>query len=253
MMRTGTIATLWLLGGGLVSAGLFWWLLNTSEATVYTLTLSVLLAVATFTVAAWSLTQAVQAWHRADGTGHREGAAWWGLWLAVFVIGHLAWLALHTGLDWIGDREGELSAWAIAQLDVSDITPLLAAVQVVGAWCATVVVGFVLLCIGAAGLVADRPAAWLTRALRHALHPLRLLVMSAVVFVTAVVPQHYFLYSMPQGLPATWVQPAVAAGKLAALAVVAAIGGAIVLRLAVAGRPAQANQSPTAFPSQTAC
>jgi len=34
--------------------------------------------------------------------------------------------------------------------------------------------------------------------------------------------------------------------------VVAAIGGAIVLRLAVAGRPAQVNQSPTAFPTHTA-
>lgn len=252
MMRTGTIATLWLLGGGLVSAGLFWWLLNTSEATVFTLALSVLLAVATFTTAAWSLTQAVQAWHRADGTGHREGAGWWGLWLAAFVIGHLAWLVLHAGLDWISNREGELSAWAIAQLDLSDITWLLAAIQVVGAWCATVVVGFVMLSIGAAGLVADRPAGWLPAALRHALHPLRVLVMSAVVFVTAVVPQHYLLYAMPEGLPATWVQPTVAAFKLAALAVVAAIGGGAVVRLAVAGRPAPSDRSPTPFEDQSA-
>lgn len=237
MIRPGLTATLWLLAGGLVAAGLFWWLLTTSEATVFTLALSALLAVATYTAAAWALTNAVQAWHRADGTAIREDVTWWGLWLVLLVIGHVLWLGMHTGLEWLGDHEGEFSAWAIAQFDLSDITPLHSAVQVVGSWIASVVVAFVMLCVGAAGLVAHRQTGWLTDALRHALHPLRLLVMSAVVIVTVVMPQHYLLYAMPEGLPATWVQPTVASLKLGALVVIAAAGAAAVLRLAVARHP----------------
>jgi hypothetical protein len=93
-----------------------------------------------------------------------------------------------------------------------------------------------MLCCGAAALSADRPEGWRLQALRHALQPLRLLVMSAVVIVTAVTPQHYLLFAMPQGLPATWVQPALAGVKLAFLAVLAAAGGALVVRLAVVRR-----------------
>lgn len=246
MIRHALTATLWLLGGSLIAGGLFWWLVNTSEATVFTLALSALLAVVIFTVAAWALTQAVQTWHRADGTAPRRGAAWWLVWLVAMLAGHLLWLALHEGLDWVSEHAGELSAWAIVQFDVADITPLLAAVQTLGVWVSTVVVGFVMLSGGAAALVADRQTGWVAGALRHALHPLRLLVMSAVVVLTTVVPQHYLLSAVPSGLPDTWVQPALAAVKLAALSLVAGLGASVVLRLAVARRPPQADGAPDA-------
>jgi len=236
MMRALATSMLWLLGGSAAAGALFWWLLNTSEATVFTLALSGVLAVALHTVAAWSLTQAVLVWQQVDGTPHRSGGTWWGIWLVLLVIGHLLWLGMHQGLDWVSDHEGELSAWAIAQFGVSDITVLLAGVQTVGAWLSTVGVAFAMLCCGAAALSADRPEGWRLQALRHALQPLRLLVMSAVVIVTTVAPQHYLLYAMPQGLPATWVQPALAVAKLASLAVLAAAGGALVVRLAVVRR-----------------
>jgi len=233
---TGALSrsTGWLLAGGVAAGALFWWLLNTSEATVFTLAQSAVLALAAFTAAAWSLTRAVGVWQEVDGTPHRGGGAWWGIWLVLLGTGHLLWLGLHQGLDWVSDHEGELSAWAIAQFGVSDITVLLAGVHAVGAWLSTVGVAFAMLCGGAAALSADRPEGWRLQALRHALHPLRLLMMSAVVIVTAVAPQHYLLYAMPPGLPATWVQPVLAAVKLASLAVLAAAGGALVVRLAVA-------------------
>lgn len=233
MMRALATSMLWLLGGSAAAGALFWWLLNTSEATVFTLAQSAVLVLATFTAAAWSLTRAVRVWQEVDGTPHRGGGTWWGIWLVLLVTGHLLWLGMHQGLDWVSDHEGELSAWAIAQFGVSDITALLAGVQTAGAWLSTVGVAFAMLCCGAAALSADRPEGWQRQALRHARQPLRLLVMSAVVIVTSVAPQHYLLYAMPQGLPATWVQPVLAAVKLALLAVLTGVGGALVLRLAV--------------------
>jgi hypothetical protein len=246
VIRPALVAALWLLGGSVVSGGLFWWLLNTSEATAFTLALSALLAVASFTAAARALTGAVAVWHRTDGTAHRRGAAWWLVWLVAMLVGHALWFAMHAGLDWLGDHAGELSAWAIVQFDVSDITPLLTAVEMIGSWVATVVVGFVMVTCGAAALEDERQPGWLARALRHALHPLRLMVVSAVMVLTVVVPQQSLLYAVPRGLPPTWVQPALAAAKLGLMAILAAAGAALVLRLAVAARAVPDSDSPTA-------
>jgi hypothetical protein len=234
MMRGVLIAAAWVLTGAAVCAGLFWALLQTPESTIFTLGASAMLALLIYVVAAVTWGGVLLGWARGwTSLPGRAALAGVGVCLPPLLMAALTWWLVGRGLAWVETHSGEISAWFIATLDWADVTAGLQGVRYLGEWVRAVVVPFLaltwcaeLLRRGWRPLLDAEPA-------RHALSPLRLLTATAIAVLTLWAPLYYGLYWMPAGLPPTWVEPAVAAIKLGAMALVGAVGLALIGRLAV--------------------
>ncbi|MEZ5285397.1 MAG: hypothetical protein R2712_11450 [Vicinamibacterales bacterium] len=145
----------------------------------------------------------------------------------------VVWWIIGAALAWLDRHSGEISAWFIATFDIADVTGLLAAVRYLAEWIRRIVVPFAAL-VWFAELLRHGWGPWLDRrSLARAFSPTRLIAVTIVAALTLWAPLAYGLYWMPDGLPASWVEPAVAALKFGAMALVAAIGLSLIARLAV--------------------
>jgi hypothetical protein len=161
----------------------------------------------------------------------------WPFALALAAAG-LSWWLLGRARGWVDSRSGEIGAWFIARLGWSDAQPFIRAAGWVLDWLRMLVVPFVALTWLAASVSAGPWAPAPDRRLRRALSPLRLLVATAVGVVFLWLPWVYGARWAPRGLPATWVEPAFAIAKFAAIALAAALGVTLLTRLAApGGRP----------------
>lgn len=237
MTRAVITASAWLLAGGAACAALFWTLLETPESTIFTLAASALLALLIYVIAALTWSRVLLGWARDwSPVSGRTVLAGVGVCLPALVMAALTWWLVGSALAWMDAHSGEISAWFIATLNWSDVTPALQAVRYLGDWLRVVVVPFLALSWCAELLRRGWSPVFDAGPVRHALSPLRLLTATAVAVLLLWAPLHYGLYWMPAGLPPTWVEPAVAAAKLGLMAVAAAVGLALIARLAVRAR-----------------
>ena len=224
--RTLTVMAV-LAAGGLFAGALYWGLLNTPEANALTVSLSALLVITILVALAVTVNTAIltaqgvplrDAVHRAT-----RGIGWFVLALIPLV---LAWVAIIRGDRWIAEHQGEINAWFIARFGWADISRLLQAEAWTSQWLRWTVVPVACLSLLAARLGATHAArgAWLRRALHW-----RTLFADLAVFVLLFALPWRLTAWRPQ-LPPTWVEPTVAAIRLATFALLA-LGGAAVLIL----------------------
>jgi hypothetical protein len=232
-MRPLVLSALWVLAGGALAAAVYWAFLNTPESTIVMLGLSLLLAIVLLVVVGTTTCGLLLGW-----AGGWQQAVWRravpGLipFVGLLVIVAAVWWAIGRGLEGLAARSGEISAWFIAMLNWSDVRPLITAVRGLGEWLRHVAAPFVaLVWLGRAlgrRWQAGAPYAWMPRAGV----PARLALATLLAALTLWAPLSYGLYWMPGGLPPTWVEPAVALLKFALIAIVAAVGFSLIVRLA---------------------
>ena len=242
MMRALGVSVAWILTGALIGSGLFWAFLNTPESTVFMLGVSLLLVLLLYATGAIVTSGAIAGW--ASGWRGRRVAntALAGIPAALppVLLALAAWWLIGRGLGWWAAHSGEISAWFIATVNWSDVTPLLNGVRLAGEWLRLVVVPFAAL-VWLAELLSRGWRPLVNRAaMAHALSPLRLVLVTLLFVTTLWAPITYGAYWMPRGLPPTWVEPAVAIGKFAAMALVGAAGLSLIVRLASREAPPSA-------------
>ena len=227
-----------LAGGGAVGAALYWALLNTPESNALMLALSALLAMAIVAVAAITINTVVLIARdvpvrQALSAGPR-GAGW-------FVIActplAAAWIAISRFDAWMVAHQGEINAWFIARYGWADITALTRAELWISRWLRWALLPTLCLSLLAALLTRDR-ASWL----RRALHWRTLTVVTVAFGVLMALP--WQLTAWHPALPATWVQPALAAVRLG-VAFVLGLTGVSVLVIAAARGAALSTPSST--------
>ena len=238
MRRPLVRSALWVLAGGALAGAVYWAFLNTPESTVFMLGLSLLLAILLLAIVSTTtcvlLLGWANGWQQAVWRRALPGVVPF-LGMLVFVVA--VWWAIGRGLEMLGARSGEISAWFIATLNWSDVRPLIAGVRTVGDWLRFVAAPFLAL-VWLGGALAGRwrpaaPYAWMPRAGV----PARLMLATLLAAITLWAPLAYGLYWMPGGLPPTWVEPGVALLKFALIAIVAAVGFSLIVRLAARATP----------------
>lgn len=212
--------------GVLFAAALYWGLLNTPESNAMMLALSALLVLTIVAATAVTVTTAVFA---ARGTPLRDALAaapratgWFAVAFAPLV---LAWIAIWRFDAWMIQHSGELGAWFIAQFGWADISRLFQAELWISRWLRWAALPVACLSLLAA-LIAPEPAtrfAWVRRALHW-----RTLLFATLVFVLLFALPWQLTAWRPQ-LPATWVQPFVAALRLGVVFVLALAGVAVLV------------------------
>lgn len=232
-MRGLALSTIWILAGTALAGALFWAFLNTPESTLVTLVLSLILVVSTIAVLAVTIGGALAGWSSGRAMISRDTLLRAVVaFVPALLVTASGWFAVGHALEWLTATSGEISAWFLATFGWQDIRPLLRGLALVGEWFRWVVVPFAsLVWLGHAIAGRWQPKAdyaWLPRTAG----PLRLLLVTFVAWLTLWLPTAYGLYWMPQGLPQTWIEPAIAALKLATMAVVGAAGLSLIIRLA---------------------
>jgi hypothetical protein len=226
--RTLTVMAV-LAAGGIFTGAMYWGLLNTPEANALTVGLSALLVITILAALAVTVNTAILT---AQGVPLRDavrratrGAGWFVLALIPLV---LAWAAIIRGDRWIADHQGEINAWFIARFGWADISRLLQAEAWISQWLRWTVVPVACLSLLAARLSATPAArgAWLRRALHW-----RTLFADLAVFVLLFALPWRLTAWRPQ-LPPTWVEPTVAAIRLATFALLSLAGAAVLILFA---------------------
>jgi len=223
----------WLAIGAAILSGLYWLFLNTPESNATTLTVSALLVVAMVLVAAvWVnagiLIAAGTPAKTAVGGGAR-GVLWFVL--AALLVAAAWWLFVRAN-GWVSEHQGEISAWFIARFGWSNVEPLFQVQTWINRWLRWLVVPLVALSLLAALLRAGWRALGSSAWIRRALHWRTLAVASLVFIVLWALPWQLTTWKPP--LPATWVEPTVAALRLMVVAVLAVVGAALLVALASA-------------------
>ena len=236
--------TLWVLGGTSALTALYWLLLNTPETNALTLSASAMLLLALLVLSAIVVNTAVlmsrgSALGAAVGRGAR-GTPWF---IAVLVPLGVAWWAITAADTWVSSHAGEINAWFIARFGWADISRLLQAAAWFLRWLGWVVAPLAALSLLAALL--DHGASGVTRDgwLRRAWH-WRTLLVATVIFAGLIVAPWQIAEWRP-ALPATWVEPTVAALRLLVVAVLWSAGAALLITLASTTRRSNRSQ-PTA-------
>jgi hypothetical protein len=223
------LATLWILTGSAITAGIYWGFLNTPESTVWALIASALLAGVTLALAGFTATGAIaMLTHGASFSGIRRGVQAVGSVIpAALIIVMMWWLTTHAE-TWLAMRSGQISAWFIARFGIADVTWIFSAAHRVAQWLRWVVAALLALSlmagVVAVGWRALAQGAWL----RRALHP-RAIVLATIWFVVLIaLPWIYLVPWRPKGLPPTSVEFAFIAAKLSMMAILYAIGAALI-------------------------
>jgi len=223
------LATLWILTGSAVTAGIYWGFLNTPESTVWALMASAVLAGVTLALAGFTATGAIaMLTHGASLTGIRRALhAIASVIPAALIVLMMWWITRHAE-TWLAMRNGQISAWFIARFGVADLTWMFTAARYVAQWfrwvfsallALSLMAGFV-----AIGWSALAQAAWLRRAVRP-----RALVLATVWFVILIaLPWLYLVPWRPKGLPATSAEFAFIVAKLSVSAILFAVGAALI-------------------------
>jgi hypothetical protein len=236
----------WLAIAGAIVAGLYWAFLNTPESNALTLTASALLIVAVVVSAAVGVNAAVllaRDGHVRDSL--RAAARRIGWFLIAAIPALLIWWATMRADAWVSRHSGEISAWFIARFGWADIGWLFASQAWISRWIRWAVVPVVVLTLLTSffdsGLRSLASVGWLRRVLHW-----RTLVTATLVFVLLFALPWQLTAWRPM-LPATWVEPTVAAIRLGVAAMAIALGSAFLVTIA-ARPPGVAPPSPSAPP-----
>jgi len=223
------LATLWILIGSAITAGVYWMFLITPESTVWTLLASALLALAALAMAGLTASGAIAMWwHGPSIAGLRRALrAIPAAIPAAVIVWIIGWLATHTQA-WVAMRSGPINAWFIAQLGWDDVSWLFATIRYTILW-----FRWVLSAVLAVSLIAGVVSmgwsalgqfAWLRRALR----PRTLAVVTFCSVVLIALPWTYLVPWRPTQLPASSIELAFTVAKLSISAIVLAIGAALI-------------------------
>ena len=223
------LAAAWILVCGIITGGIYWAFLNTPESTVWTLLLSVTLAllaaVATGLTANGAIALLV---HGPSATGLRLAVRWIpAIAVAAVVEGVLWWIA--GGIDtWVAPRAGEINAWFIARFGWANVSWLFMAIGWFTLWLRWVLCAVLSLSLLAGAMAvgwrAVAQAAWLRRALRP-----RTLLLTTVWFVGLVLlPWTYLAPWRPEWLPPTSAELAFIVVKLSTTSALIALGIALI-------------------------
>jgi hypothetical protein len=236
MIRRTAIVAACLLAGGAVIAGLYWAFLNTPESNVLMLVASAILVLLMAAVSAVVINAAVLV--SVGGnliSSLRSGARriGWALLVAI-PVALLVWVILRAD-SWVIAHAGNINAWFIAKFGWADVTPLFRTEDYLSTW-----LRWVLLPVTAVAALASvlqrgslAPRQWL----RGAWH-WRTLLIATLAYVVLVALPWRAAYWHPQGLPTSWVQPALAGFRLALVAIAMAIGASVMF-FAAARRASQ--------------
>ena len=231
-------ASLWLFLVQAVLGGLWWALLVTPEANLLMLGASAALVLLLLAVASVALAGTVGIWY-GDGllAGlRRPGRAVIAGLMAAFLLHAVVFLSEVAFHRLMADEAG-ISAALIARTGWADATPLFRAADWLATWLRWVVAPLVA-CSAFAAWHSGGPgglagAGWL----RRALSPFALLTATAAVYLLVYWPWQWLEWR-PASLPPTWVEPAAAAAKLAAILLAMSAAWALVVRVAARPRPA---------------
>lgn len=227
MIRRTLLVASWLAAGAALVAALYWLFLNTPESNVLMLSVSALLVLLMIALAATVANVAVLiALGGPLGSSVAVGARRAGWCLVVAVpLAALIWVVL-LGDAWVARHAGEISAWFIARSGWADITPLFTAQRYVSVWLRWVLLPVAALAALASFLRRDTDGrrGWL-----RATWCWRTLLIATLAFVVLVVLPWRAAFWRPEGLPHTWIEPTIAAAKLAVVAALMAIGFAIMV------------------------
>jgi hypothetical protein len=228
---------LWLLAGLTAAGGIYWGFLNTPESTAMALSLSALLALAAVVAAAISVNGASLAWSQGwSGDVVRRAIAGVPAFVAAVLLGGVIWWLTARGLAWISTNSGRISAWFIASFGWADPSAFFDSVAWAGRWLQWVVGPLIALSLLGSMLVGEWKAdRW--RWLGRAVSPFRLTLATLWVALFVALPWMYVVPWRPSGLPATSIEVAFVAAKLAVVAVLMAIGVALVVRESVPAPP----------------
>lgn len=223
------LATLWILAGSALTAGIYWGFLNTPESTVWTLMVSALLAMIALAMAGVTATGAITIWsHGASlaGLGRAVRSSSGVIPAALLIL--LVWWMAERAETWLALRSGQISAIFIARFGIADVSRVFTATHGVANWFRWVMSPLLALSMmaGIAGIgwAALGQAAWL----RRALHP-RAMVMSTMWFVVLMaLPWIYLVPWRPKGIPASSAEFAFIVAKLSLTAILFAIGAALI-------------------------
>jgi len=235
------LATLWILVGSAVTAGVYWLFLLTPESTVWTLMASAVLAVAALTMAGLTASGAIAMWwYGPSKAGIRRALqATAGAIPAALIVWVLGWMATRAEA-WVTIRNGQISAWFISQFGWADVSWLFTGMHYAAEWLRWVVAAMLawslLAGLVAVGWSALGDVAWLRRALRP-----RALVIATFWFVILIaLPWMYLVPWRPKQIPASAMEFVFIVTKLSVSAIVFAVGVALMAR--------EASQSPAAPP-----
>jgi hypothetical protein len=217
--------------GAVASAALYWAFLNTPESNPSMLALSALLIISTVVVIGLTANAAIlMARDHAPSVAVRRavrGLGWFALVATPLLV---AVLAVGQFDAWLAERQGEVHAWFIARVGLDDASPLLQTELWISRW-----VRWVMLPLLGASLLAallDRQpngrTAWLKRAFGW-----RTLAIATAAFVILLVWPWALTTWRPE-VPATWVEPAVAAVRLGVVFVAGVLGATAIIILATA-------------------
>lgn len=234
MIARAVRLTVWLGLGAVLLSGIYWLFLNTPETNVMALGTSVLLLIVLLVVSALVVNAAVFM-ARGDSllpsmARGLRGLSWF---IAIFVPLVAIWLALTAGQAWITDHSGEINAWFIARFGMADISTLLSAESWLMRWLGWVVAPLAAMSLLAACLEHGRRGfaeGWLRRAWHW-----RTLALATLVFVLFFVLP-WRLTTWRPDVPATWVEPTVAALRLFAALLLWSFGAALLVLLSVTSR-----------------
>lgn len=230
-MKTRSIAVVsWLVAGHAALGGLYWLLLQVPESNALMLASSALIVLVMVYGVGLVQLMPLRAVGASEPMGRAFGVAARRAWMVVapLVVFAAIWWATGLAQDWAIAHAGEIDAWFIARLGLTQTgwfhTTIHVALAFVRYGIGVALAVSMLAAIAASGmkgLVAD---GWLRGALRWRY----LLLVAGAMIVGFALPSHA-LYWRPTWLPATWAQPAFAVAKLFVLYVVANAAWAFIL------------------------
>ena len=229
MIRQTLAVGAWFAAGALGLLGLYYALLTTPDSSALMLALSALLALLMLVTAGIVINAGVLLSMRVplrEAIARAMRGMHWFVLAAIPVLA--AAVALRRGDEWVALHYGEISAWFIATLDWSDVDPLFDLGRYISVWLRWVVVPVMALAFLArrlrrAGGPANPPAA------SRSAGTIRTLLIATAAFALLIVLPWHATGWRPGGLPATWIEPAVAVMRLSALGIVMAVGTAVMV------------------------
>ena len=225
------LATLWVLLGAALTAGVYWGFLITPESTIWTLMLSAVLAIVALAMAGLTANGALAILSggvSAAGMTRALRAVPAVVPAALIVL--LIWWITARGETWIAMRNGQISAWFIARFGWNDISWLFTTIRYIAQWLRWVVAALLVLSLLAAVVTSGWRALAQFAWVRRALHPRAVIVATLLFVVLIALPWIYLVPWRPKGLPASSVEFAFIVAKLSLSAILVAIGTALIAR-----------------------
>jgi hypothetical protein len=229
------LATVWILIGSAITAGIYWGFLITPESTIWALMVSALLALVALAMVGLTANGALVILSQGvSAAGLRRALASVPSVIPAALIVLAVWWLTSRAETWVALRTGAINAWFIARFGWDDVSWLFSGVRYMAEWIRWVISALLALSlmagIAAVGWRAIAQAAWLRRALR----PRAVLVATLWSVALIALPWMFLVPWRPQNLPPSSIEFAFIVAKLSVSAILFACGAAFVAQQASA-------------------